>query len=155
MAYIMNYKDDNGNWVEIPVMQGSQGPAGPTGTDIVDSNLVVSGNDMRWYIKYSNGIMKAGGRIYKTNVAITSSWGSLYESVAIPLGNFLSSFSSTPSIVYGLENPSGGCFIEYYYGSGGSTPVTETSAGLVHLVRPNSSTITSCYITYEATGKWN
>jgi len=155
---VLNLRNDSGEFVPYAVIQGppgEQGPQGPSGTDI--ESYVISepiDNGERGYIRYKNGLQYAWARVY-FSTSISSSWGILYESSDVTAPAFAASFSDTPTIIWGLENMSAGCMIEYYSRTSSDDDNTNnTYPGFVNLVRPNSSSSVTGYLTYLAIGKW-
>ena len=83
---------------------------------------------------------------------ITNAWGSLYISADINLGNFPVAFIETPTIVVSPQTQTGTQYM--LTGNGGSSYGTETNAGNVALVRPNSRTNVAYRLEVIAKGKW-
>lgn len=153
MAYIMNYKDDNGNWIEIPVMQGNQGPAGPAGTGIVDFGSKVSGTTKQWYIKFSSGDMIVWSEQYISST-LNTAWGSLYTSPDIYGEPFPVSFKEVPCIFWSTRNISSGTIIEQYSRNNSNDLASTTKPGLINLVRPSSQSSVTGTLCYFAIGKY-
>ena len=114
----------------------------------INSTVVESGtNENGTYIKYDNGIMICFKTITITGVNINGSWGALYESGAIQLGDFAQTFSERPTII--IEKSAGqGCWIEL------NDNITTTSAGICYVVSAVSSTNKSLTFEITAFGKW-
>ena len=97
------------------------------------------------YIKFYDGTMICFKEVTDT-VAITSSWGSLYEG-SISLGNWAEEFTAKPYVQ--VTNVSGtGAMIEDFYPA-----PTKTNAGTLYLARPTTIT-TSVTISVIGIGKW-
>lgn len=112
------------------------------GYPIVESGSNANGN----YIKYYDGTMIC----FKTlsdSVAMTSSWGSLYEG-EMQLGNFAEEFIDIPEVFYSNVS-STGAMVE----GRGSTQISKTSAGSIYLCRATSITNT-VKINVLAIGRW-
>ena len=114
----------------------------------INSTIVESGtNENGTYIKYDNGIMICFKTITITGVNINGSWGALYESGAIQLGDFAQTFSERPTVIN--EKSAGqGCWLEL------NDNITNTSAGRCYVVSAVSSTNKSLTFEITAFGKW-
>lgn len=153
MAYIMNYKDDNGNWIEIPVMQGNQGPAGPAGTGIVDFGSKVSGTTKQWYIKFSSGDMIVWSE-QEITFTLNTAWNNLWTSPDIYGAEFPVAFSEVPCVFWSTRNISSGTMIEQYSRNNDTDRTTTTRPGLINLVRTSSQGSNSGTLCYFAIGKY-
>ena len=106
-----------------------------------------SGGD-NFYIKYSNGILICCKRVSFSDVAIATTWGSIYDSGnAISLGDWPCAFAYTPATSVEIQSTNG-LFTQGHQG------VSTTSAGSVWLTRGQSSPGVSGYITVIGIGKW-
>ena len=114
---------------------------------LIDAIEVGSNTNGNW-IKYSDGTMICYKKASATNVAITSSWGSLYEG-SFSLGSWPQTFTDVPNIQVSNAGATG-FIIESF--AGGDLP-TASSAGSLLVVRPTSAT-TSCSVYLTAIGKW-
>jgi hypothetical protein len=100
------------------------------------------------YIKYPDGRMECRKSITVPTTSIGTSWGNLYISSAIDLGNFPVAFVGDIPETH------------IYYSSSVSalvmpnTPVSKTSAGKIHLVRGTTTNSASGTIFVTATGRW-
>ena len=114
----------------------------------INSTIVESGtNENGTYIKYDNGIMFCFKTITITGVNINSSWGTLYESDAIQLGDLAQTFSERPTII--IEKSAGqGSWLEL------NDNITTTSAGRCYVVSAVSSTNRNLTFEITAFGKW-
>lgn len=111
-------------------------------------NIVESGTNANGtYIKYDGGIMICFKTITITGVNINNSWGALYESGAIQLGDFAQTFSKRPTII--VENSDGqGCWLELY------DNMSPTSAGRCFVASAVSSTNKNLTFEIIAFGEW-
>lgn len=97
------------------------------------------------YIKFNNGILICYKNISQS-VAMTSSWGSMYEGT-FSAGNWAMAFAETPTV--SVTNKGGaGAMIE-----GFGTGATTTSCGAIWLCRPTSITNTVS-LSIVGIGKW-
>ena len=114
----------------------------------INSTIVESGtNENGTYIKYDNGIMICFKTITITGVNINGSWGTLYESGAIQLGDFAQTFKERPTVI--IEKSAGqGSWLEL------NDNITTTSAGRCYVVSAVSSTNKSLTFEITAFGKW-
>ena len=107
----------------------------------------VRGGD-NFYIKYSNGILICCKRISFSNVAITSTWGNMYDcGTSISLGDWPCAFAYTPVTSVEIQSQSG-LFTQ------GHQSVSTTSAGTIWLTRATTSSGVSGYLTVIGIGKW-
>lgn len=111
---------------------------------IIESGSNTNGN----WVKYSDGTMICYKTASAQNVAITSSWDSLYEG-SFSLGNWPQTFTDVPHIQVSNAGATG-FIIESFVG--GDLP-TASSAGSLIVVRPTSAT-TNCSVYLTAIGKW-
>ena len=112
----------------------------PTVTDYTLSN----GEDK--VIKFANGMMIIAGKRTFTGISITSSWGSIYESAKIQLGNFSVPFKATPTIIANVIGDVD-CLLQYINGT------TSSSIGFTFF----SSGVTktgNITVNFIATGSW-
>lgn len=114
---------------------------------IVESGSNTNGSWTKW----ADGTMIINKTVLGT-ANITNAWGSLYISSEINLGNFPVAFIEMPTIVVSPQNQTGTQYM--LAGQGGSGYGTETNAGNVALVRPNSRTGVAYRLEVIAKGKW-
>lgn len=101
-----------------------------------------------FYIKYSNGILICCKRVSFSNVAITSTWGNMYDcGASISLGDWPYAFAYTPTTSVEIQSQSG-IFAQ------GHQSVSGTSAGTIWLTRATTSSGVSGYLSVIAIGKW-
>ena len=111
---------------------------------VVESGSNENGN----WIKYADGTMICTKKIQLTT-AMTSSWGALYESGELSLGQFPMPFISTPILSMTNNGTIGrGAMIEATWGT------TETEAGQCWLCRGTSSASSNYFFSIIAIGKW-
>ena len=118
---------------------------------IVESGSNENGN----WIKYSDGTMICTATKLFENVSVTNSWGNLYETEELILGNFPQPFISTPEgincIMITNSNSSGkgsGGFVEYI------VQTTNTFWGKTAIAKPASSAAANIGLSLIAIGKW-
>ena len=118
---------------------------------IVESGSNENGN----WIKYADGTMICTATKLFENVSVTNSWGNLYETPELLLGNFPQPFISTPEgincIMITNSNSSGkgsAGFVEYV------VQTTNTEWGKTAIAKPVSSTIANISLSLIAIGKW-
>lgn len=116
-------------------------------TGVVESGENSNGR----YIKFADGTMIINKTVLGT-ANITNAWGSLYISNDINLGNFPVAFIEIPTIVVSPQTQTGTQYM--LAGQGTSGYGTETNAGNVALVRPNSRTGVAYRLEVIAKGKW-
>ena len=114
---------------------------------IVESGSNANGNWTKW----ADGTMIVNKTVSGT-ANITNAWGSLYISNEINLGNFPVVFIEMPTIVVSPQTQTGTQYM--LAGQGGSGYGSETNAGNVALVRPNSRTGVAYRLEVIAKGKW-
>ena len=114
---------------------------------IVESGSNTNGSWTKW----ADGTMIINKTVLGT-ANITNAWGSLYVSADINLGDFPVAFIETPTIVVSPQTQTGTQYM--LIGQGGSGYGTETNAGYVALVRPNSRTGVDYRLEVMAKGKW-
>lgn len=114
---------------------------------IVESGSNTNGSWTKW----ADGTMIINKTVLGT-ANITNAWGGLYISAEINLGNFPVAFIEMPTIVVSPQNQTGTQYM--LTGQGGSGYGTETNAGYVSLVRPNSRTGVAYRLEVIAKGKW-
>lgn len=120
------------------------------------NGIVESGsNDNGNWIKFIDGTMICTATKLFENVNVTNSWGSLYETEDLTLGNFPQSFISTPTgincVMINNSNSSkkgSAGFIEYI------VQTTASSWGKTAIVKPVSSTAANISLSLIAIGKW-
>ena len=114
---------------------------------IVESGSNANGSWTKW----ADGTMIINKTVLGT-ANITNAWGSLYISADINLGDFPVAFIEMPTIVVSPQTQTGTQYM--LIGQGGSGYGTETNAGNVALVRPNSRTDVAYRLEVIAKGKW-
>ena len=114
---------------------------------IVESGSNTNGSWTKW----ADGTMIINKTVLGT-ANITNAWGSLYVSAEINLGNFPVAFIEMPTIVVSPQTQTGTQYM--LTGQGGSGYGSETNAGYVSLVRPNSRTNVAYRLEVIAKGKW-
>ena len=114
---------------------------------IVESGSNTNGSWTKW----ADGTMIINKTVLGT-ANITNAWGSLYVSADINLGDFPVAFIETPTIVVSPQTQTGTQYM--LVGNGGRSYGTETNAGYVALVRPNSRTGVAYRLEVIAKGKW-
>ena len=114
---------------------------------IVESGSNTNGSWTKW----ADGTMIINKTVLGT-ANITNAWGSLYVSAEINLGNFPVAFIEMPTIVVSPQTQTGTQYM--LAGQGGSGYGSETNAGNVALVRPNSRTNVAYRLEVIAKGKW-
>ena len=114
---------------------------------IVESGSNTNGSWTKW----ADGTMIINKTVLGT-ANITNAWGSLYVSAEINLGDFPVAFIEMPTIVVSPQTQTGTQYM--LAGQGGSGYGTETNAGNVALVRPNSRTGVAYRLEVIAKGKW-
>ena len=141
---------------------------GDVKTPVVNNEYTESATDT-YSCNYINGIVESGSNtngswtkwadgtmiINKTVLGtanITNAWGSLYISADINLGNFPVAFIERPTVVVSPQTQTGTQYM--LAGQGTSGYGTETNAGNVALVRPNSRTSVAYRLEVIAKGKW-
>ena len=85
--------------------------------EVKDYN-VSNGSDK--VIKFANGLMIIAGKRIISNVAITSSWGDIYESPQTQLGDFAVSFTGVPTITANVIGDVD-CIMQYVKGTTSSS----------------------------------
>lgn len=118
---------------------------------IVESGSNENGN----WIKYNDGTMICTAAKLFENVSADNSWGSLYETPELSLGNFPQPFISTPEgincnmITNDNTNKKGSAgFVEYI------VQTTNTSWGKTAIAKPVSSVGSKIGLSLIAIGKW-
>ena len=114
---------------------------------IVESGSNTNGS----WTKLADGTMIINKTVSGT-ANITNAWGSLYISNEINLGNFPVAFIEMPTIVVSPQTQTGTQYM--LAGQAGSGYGSETNAGNVALVRPNSRTGVAYRLEVIAKGKW-
>ena len=118
---------------------------------IVESGSNENGN----WIKYNDGTMICTATKLFENVSVTNSWGNLYETQELSLGNFPQQFISTPTGINCImitnsnssEKGSAG-FIEYI------VQTSNTSWGKTAIAKAVSSPSVNIGLSLIAIGKW-
>ena len=114
---------------------------------IVESGSNTNGSWTKW----ADGTMIINKTVLGT-ANITKAWGSLYISNDINLGDFPVAFIEKPTVVVSPQTQTGTQYM--LTGQGTSGYGTETNAGNVALVRPNSRTGVDYRLEVMAKGKW-
>ena len=123
--------------------------------DAINSIIESGSNENGNWIKYNDGTMICTATKLFENVSVTNSWGNLYETEELILGNFPQPFISTPEgincIMITNSNSSGkgsGGFVEYI------VQTTNTSWGKTAIAKPASSVAANIGLSLIAIGKW-
>ena len=118
---------------------------------IVESGSNENGN----WIKYNDGTMICTATKLFENIDANNSWGSLYETAELTLGNFPQQFISTPTGINCImitntntNNKGSAGFIEYI------VETTNTSWGKTAIAKPVSSVASNIGLSLIAIGKW-
>ena len=118
---------------------------------IIESGSNENGN----WIKYADGTMICTATKVFENVSVTNSWGNLYETAELTLGNFPQQFISTPTgincnmITNSNSNEKGSAgFVEYI------VQTNNTSWGKTAIAKPVSSPSVNIGLSLIAIGKW-
>ena len=107
---------------------------------IIESGSNANGN----YIKYADGTMICTKKVEFSNIAITNTWGSFYESTSLDIGSYAVPFISTPAISLTSLYPN---FVEKF----GDT--SATGWGHIYACKPRSAT-ENVAVDCIAIGKW-
>lgn len=109
---------------------------------IVDSGSNSNGS----WIKWADGTMICSNTVQYTNVAITTVWGSFYESSKLSLGgNYPVPFIEEPDLIVTSHYPN---LVEKYGDANAITP------GTFYATKPKSTTGETVKVSYIAVGKW-
>jgi hypothetical protein len=100
------------------------------------------------WIRYQDGTQMCWGSIAKSNIAITSPWGSMYESGNISLGNFPKAFKTNTTPQLFLQCAAG------YSVTPEMVQPSATSLGSCYFYRPTSVPSAAFTVFYFAIGKW-
>ena len=118
---------------------------------IVESGSNENGN----WIKFNDGTMICTATKLFENVSVTNSWGNLYETQELSLGNFPQQFISTPiginciMITNSNSSDTGSAgFVEYI------AQTTASSWGKTAIAKPVSSPAVNIGLSLIAIGKW-
>lgn len=118
---------------------------------IIESGSNENGN----WIKYADGTMICTSVKLFENIDVNNSWGSLYETAELTLGNFPKPFISTPEGINCImitntntNNKGSAGFIEYI------VETTNTSWGKTAIAKPVSSVASNIGLSLVAIGKW-
>lgn len=114
--------------------------------------IVEQGTSDGWiYEKWNSGVAKCYTSKSVAGTAVTTAWGSMYQSGEIPLPSFPTkiSFKSTPNVFLQFSNVGSHAAI-----IGGASDVTQSSCGHTFLFRPGAATLTYGSIVIQAIGKW-
>lgn len=118
---------------------------------IIESGSNENGN----WIKYSDGTMICTATKVFENIDVNNSWGNLYETQELSLGNFPQQFISTPTgincnmITNSNTNGKGSAgFVEYI------VQTTNTSWGKTAIAKATSSVVANIGLSLIAIGKW-
>ena len=114
---------------------------------IVESGSNANGNWTKW----ADGTMFVD-KIVSGTTDITTAWGNLYVSAKMNLGDVPVSFIEIPTVVVSPQTQTGTQYM--LVGHGGSGHATNTNAGNVQLVRPNSRKGLAYRLEVIAKGKW-
>ena len=101
---------------------------------------IVGGTAASGYIRFPNINMQIAWKEESWTGAISTAWGSGYESTsAVSLGNWAAAFSEEPRTFYSVGGTAG-AMVEYY------TQPTASSAGSIYLVRFTTSSSRTWYV---------
>lgn len=109
--------------------------------------VVGSGNNYAW--KFEDGRLICFQRIAYTDVAVTSSWGSMYYGVLPSPTNYAVAFLQPPTVSAVIEANGYNAWIATR-----DDPGTETTPPVYQLIRPTSATC-SGYLDIVAYGVWS
>lgn len=106
----------------------------------------IGSNENGVYAKFTNGLMIC----YKKKDASVSfsSWGNMYESSVISLGDFAEVFSELPVVMATLNNSQSAAWC------GTLANITESSNGTMRVYRPNNPGTISVTVGLLAVGRW-
>lgn len=111
------------------------------------SEIIESGSNSNGsYVKWSDGTMICYMNKLYSNINITKTWGSMYETDPINLGDFPANFVNIPTVTATCTGRST-VFVEAF------TP-SETSLGASWFARPSALENTETIISFIAIGKW-
>ena len=118
---------------------------------IIESGSNENGN----WIKYADGTMICTATKVFENIDVNTSWGNLYETAELTLGNFPQQFISTPTGINCImitntntNNKGSAGFIEYII------ETTTTSWGKTAIAKATSSVAANIGLSLIAIGKW-
>ena len=118
---------------------------------IVESGSNENGN----WIKFNDGTMICTATKVFENIDVNNSWGNLYETAELTLGNFPQQFISTPTGINCImitntntNNKGSAGFIEYI------VETTNTSWGKTAIAKATSSVVANIGLSLIAIGKW-
>lgn len=145
---------------DIGIMRGSDEPSGEpeTGEGTIyirtggDAVVEVGTSGMWTYRKWASGIAECWCNHTCTDVKVTSSWGSLYESSGYALCDYPFEFAEVPTQTINVIKTGGSAFFIYQYDDSGNTT---SSAGTVYFYRPTSSTSgQDVVLSIQVIGRW-
>lgn len=117
-----------------------------TTVDSMMDYVIDQGTSGGWrYRKWKNGYYECWYRA-STNVSITTAWGGIYYG-EIPAVSFPITFKSEPVMVHTVDVAQGGAW-------GVSARCSTTSAGIMYLFRPTSSSSVAAVHNIYAYGRW-
>ena len=114
--------------------------------------IVEQGTSGDWiYEKWNSGVAKCYTTKSVSGVAISTTWGALYQSDQITLPTFPTAFAftATPTVFLHFNNTGSQTAMML-----AATDITKTSSGKTYLLRPSTATLSSGNIAIEAIGKW-
>lgn len=115
--------------------------------------VVECGTSGIWsYEKWASGKAVCWGQKDYGEVAINNAWGSLYESEKITQELPSDLFIETPNVQMTIGSCSGGVILERITNL--DSPISSTSAGGFHFVRPLETTLGYANISFYVIGKW-
>lgn len=111
------------------------------------NSIIESGNvGTKKYIKYADGTMICSNTIYYSNISITTTWGSFFESSSLSLGgDYPVPFVDEPDLIVTSHYPN---FVEKY------GDASSTNPGTFYATKPRSATGETVKVSYMAIGKW-
>ncbi len=139
-------KFKNNNYLDTSSITHEQTPL----NDILNNKVLYESgsNENGEYIKYADGTMICRKSIKVPTTSISTSWGNLYISSAIDLGDFPVAFVGDIPETHIYYSSSVSAMVM------SNTPVSNASAGKIHLVRGTTTNSASGTIFVTATGKW-
>lgn len=111
------------------------------------NSVVESGNvGTKKYIKYADGTMICSNTVNYSNISITTTWGSFFESGILSLGgNYPVAFVDEPDLIVTSHYPN---FVEKYGNASSTDP------GTFYATKPRSATGENVKVSYIAIGRW-
>lgn len=117
-------------------------------SNIMDNKTIYDSgsNSNGSWIRFNNGTMICSNTVQYANIAITTVWGSFYESSKLSLGgNYPVPFIEEPDLVVTSHYPN---LVEKYGDANAITP------GTFYAAKPKSTTGETVKVSYIAIGNW-